>query len=305
LASSENPLVARVYVNRLWKILFGQGIVKTLEDCGTQGAMPAHPELLDWLAVEFVESGWDVRHMIRLMVTSRAYRLSSMSTPELAQHDPANQWLARQGRFRLDAEMVRDTALSTSGLLSKKFGGPSVKPYQPAGYWEFLNFPRREWAADRGEDQYRRGLYTFWQRTLLHPSLMAFDACSREESVPERPRSNTPLQALALLNDPTYVEAARVLAAKAMREGGSTAPDRLTFAFRQALQRPPQPEEVKRLVALYEEHRKQYQANAAAANALLHVGDAAVPSDLAAPELAAWTSITRVLLNLHETITRE
>lgn len=305
LTSPDNPLVARVFVNRLWKILFGQGIVSTLEDYGTQGALATHPDLLDWLAVEFVESGWDVRHMIRLMVTSRTYRLSSAATPELTRRDPANHWLARQGRFRIDAEMIRDSALSASGLLSPKVGGPSVKPYQPAGYWEFLNFPKREWVADRGENQYRRGLYTFWQRTLLHPSMMAFDACSREESCPDRPRSNTPLQALALLNDPTYVEAARVLAVRIVREGGETDAERLAFAFRQIVQRSPSAAEAQRLTRLYEHHKSQFAADAAAANALVHVGDTPPPTDVPAAPLAAWTSVARVLLNLHETITRE
>jgi hypothetical protein len=292
-------------VNRLWKLFFGQAIVRTVEDYGTQGALPTHPELLDWLAVEFVESGWDVRHVIRLMVTSRAYRLTSSATPELVQRDPANQWLARQGRFRIDAEVVRDAALSAAGLLSTKVGGPSVKPYQPAGYWEFLNFPKREWVADHGENQYRRGLYTFWQRTLLHPSLMAFDACSREESVPDRSRSNTPLQALALLNDPTYVEAARALGAKIVREGGASVSDRLAFAFRQVVQRAPTDAESQRLTALYQQHQKHFESDAASAKALLQVGDARPPCELPAAQVAAWTSVARVLLNLHETITRE
>ena len=237
LVSRENPLTARVLVNRLWKLLFGQGIVRTLDDFGTQGAMPTHPELLDWLAVELMDSGWNVKHVMKLMVMSRTYQQTSVPSRELAERDPANQWLARQGRFRLDAEMVRDNALAISGLLVLKLGGPTVKPYQPAGYWSFLNFPVREWANDHGDNQYRRGLYTFWQRTFLHPSLLAFDASTREECTVERTRSNTPLQALVLLDDPTYVEASRVFAARIVREGGRTEAERIAFAFRQVLQR--------------------------------------------------------------------
>ncbi len=181
LTNRDNPLVARVFVNRLWMLLYGQGIVKTAEDFGSQGAAPSHPELLDWLAVEFMDSGWDVKHLVKLMATSATYRQTSVASDELRQIDPDNRWLARQGRFRLDAELVRDNALAVSGLLSPKIGGPSVKPYQPAGYWAYLNFPTREWANDHGENEYRRGLYTWWQRTFLHPSLQAFDAPTREE----------------------------------------------------------------------------------------------------------------------------
>lgn len=305
LVSADNPLVARVFVNRLWKQFFGQGIVRTLDDCGTQGAMPTHPELLDWLAVEFRESGWDVKRMVRLVVTSRTYRQSSDGDTAARQRDPANLWLARQGRFRLEAEIVRDNALAIAGLLSPTIGGPSVKPYQPAGYWSFLNFPTRDWAADVGEDQYRRGLYTFWQRTFLHPSLLAFDASTREECVAERARSNTPLQSLVLLNDPTYVEAARGLAARMIREGGAGMPERLGFAFECALARPPRPVEIRLLTDLYEKHRKQYASDEKAARALLEVGQAKLPSGISTVELAACTSVARVILNLHETITRE
>src|SRR5205807_3896212 len=229
LVRPDNPLTARVFVNRLWKLFFGQGIVKTLDDFGAQGAWPTHPELLDWLAVEFVDSGWDVKRLVKLMAMSATYRQSSHASPALLRTDPHNRLLARQGRFRLDAEMVRDNALAVSGLLSPKLGGPSVKPYQPAGYWTFLNFPKREYSPDHGEDQYRRGLYTYWQRTFPHPSLLAFDAPSREECTVDRPRSNTPLQAMVLLNDPSYVEAARVFAERIIRQGGQTTPGRIQF----------------------------------------------------------------------------
>jgi mono/diheme cytochrome c family protein len=304
MASRDNPLVARVFVNRLWKLCFGQGIVRTLDDFGTQGAWPTHPQLLDWLAVEFIESGWNVKHMLKLMVTSNAYRQASEASPEARQRDPTNQWLARQSRFRLDAEMVRDNALAIAGLLSDKIGGPSVKPYQPPGYWAHLNFPVREWENDHGESQYRRGLYTYWQRTFLHPSLLAFDAPTREECTADRPRSNTPLQALVLLNDPTYVEAARVFAARITREGGIAPAERVAFALRVALGRDAQTEEVAVLVRLFEKHIGQYFSAPEAAHELLQVGEAKPPADAAAVEVAAWTSVARAILNLHETITR-
>jgi hypothetical protein len=305
MVARENPLVARVLVNRLWRLLFGEGLVRTCADLGMQGSPPTHPELLDWLAVELVDSGWNVKHVMKLMVMSRTYQQTSRSNPELDRLDPANLWLARQGRFRLDAEFVRDNALAIGGLLSPRMGGPPAKPYQPAGYWSYLNFPPREWQNDRGENQYRRGLYTFWQRTFLHPSLLAFDACTREESTPDRPRSNTPLQSLALLNDPTYVEAAKMFAARIVRDGGTTAPQRLRYAYRRALQREPSAAEAALLMDLYRSHFAQYQADAKAASALLNVGNAKPPADLHPAELAAWTSVARVILNLHETITRD
>ena len=304
LTAPDNPLTARVFVNRLWLTYFGQGIVKTPDDFGAQGAWPTHPDLLDWLAVEFRDSGWNIRHMIELMVLSSTYRQSSRVTGELRHKDPYNQLLARQARFRIDAELVRDDALAVSGLLVRKVGGPSVKPYQPVGYWQFLNFPKRTYVADRGPEQYRRGMYTYWQRTFLHPSLLAFDAPSREECTVERPRSNTPLQALVLLNDPTYVEAARTLAENMMR-AGSYSEARLHFAFRRAVARKAQPEEVKLLTALYQKHLQEYRQDIKAAAGLLHVGDRPMPKDLPEPELAAWTSVARVILNLHETITRD
>ena len=305
MVSRDNPLVARVLVNRLWKILFGQGLVRTCDDLGTQGALPSHPELLDWLAVELIDSGWNVKHVMKLMVMSRTYQQTSRSNPDLDRRDPTNTWLARQGRFRLDAEMVRDNALAVSGLLSLRIGGPTVKPYQPAGYWDFLNFPKRQWQDDHGENQYRRGLYTFWQRTFLHPSLLAFDASTREECTVDRPRSNTPLQALALLNDPTYVEASKMFAGRIVREGGRTEAQRLRYAYRRAIQREPTATEAELLTRLYRQHLAQYQADRAAAAALLKVGDAKPPDGVEPAELAAWTSVARVVLNLHETITRD
>lgn len=301
---AENPLTARVFVNRLWALYFGQGIVKTLDDFGAQGAWPTHPELLDWLAVEFKSSGWDVKRMIRLLVTSSTYRQSSATSEGLRQRDPYNLLLARQARFRLDAEMVRDNALAVSGLLTHTIGGPSVKPYQPAGYWKYLNFPMRDWSKDTGPNQYRRGLYTYWQRSFLHPSLLAFDAPSREECTVERPRSNTPQQALVLLNDPTYVEAARALAELVVRSS-KTREQRIDAAFRQVLQRTANADEKKLLGELVLRHEKQYTTDVKAAEAYLHVGDRPPPADIASSELAAWANVIRVLLNLHETVTRD
>ena len=302
--SADNPLVARVFVNRLWKQFFGQGLVKSLDDYGTQGALPTHPELLNWLAVEFRESGWDVKRLVRLIVTSQTYRQSSEAEKAIREQDPMNQWLTRQGSFRLEAEFVRDNALAASGLLSRKIGGPSVKPYQPAGYWSFLNFPPREYTADTGENQYRRGLYTFWQRTFVHPSLLAFDASTREECAAERARSNTPLQSLVLLNDPTYVEAARALAARMIREGGATSVQRLRFAYLLTIGREPRPAEIRTLTGLYEKHRNEYATNAKAAESLVAVGQSPPSRQITPGELAAFTSVARVILNLHETITR-
>lgn len=305
LVSSENPLTARVFVNRLWKLFYGVGLSQTLEDSGSQGEWPTHPELLDWLAVEFRESGWDVKHMIRLMVLSHSYRQSSVQTPEARAVDPFNRLLSAQQRFRLDAEFVRDNALAISGLLSSQVGGESVKPYQPDGYWDYLNFPRRTWQADRGERQYRRGLYTFWQRSFLHPQMLIFDAPSREECVADRPRSNTPQQALVLLNDPTFLEAARVFATRTLQEGGQTDQSRLAWAWQRALSRPPRAEEEKLILALLQKHRNEYAADPSAAKALLtSAGAAAPPEGLSQTELAAWFSVARVLLNLHETVTR-
>ena len=308
LASPRNPLTARVFVNRLWREFFGTGISKTLEDLGSQGEWPTHPELLDWLASEFMHpeydaSGthdWDVRHMIRLIVLSQTYRQSSATTPELEEKDPYNRLLARQSRFRLDAENVRDVALAASGLLAEHFGGPSVKPYEPDGYLASLNFPKREYAASRGEGLYRRGVYTFWQRSFLHPSLAAFDAPSREECTVNRTNSNTPLQALVLLNDPTYVEASRVLAGHMLERKG----DRIGWAFERAVSREPTAEERQILTGLLRQSTEEFRASPASAEKLIHVGEAAVPSNEKPVDLAAMTAVARAILNMHETITR-
>ncbi|MEK0446553.1 MAG: hypothetical protein RLZZ399_1874 [Verrucomicrobiota bacterium] len=304
LVARSNPLTARVFVNRLWKHFFGMGLSKVLDDFGAQGEPPLHSDLLDWLAVEFMDSGWDVKHMVRLMTTSHAYRQVSAVPKDQLAKDPYNRELARQSRWRADAELVRDNALSVAGLLSLKVGGPSVKPYQPEGYWENLNFPARVYVNDQGESQYRRGLYTWWQRSYLHPSMLAFDAPTREECSAERSRSNIPQQALVLLNDPTYVEAARSLAARVLRQGGRTDEDRLNWAFQVVLQRTPNPQESAELRALLLKHRGEFQAKPEATQPLLAVGLAPAPTDITSTELAAWTSLARVLLNLHETVTR-
>jgi hypothetical protein len=304
LVSRENPLTARVTMNRLWMQFFGTALSKNPGDLGAQGELPPNQALLDWLAVEFMDSGWDVKHMVRLIVSSQAYRRASTAPSELTGADPYNRELARQSPYRLEAELVRDNALAIAGLLVPKVGGPSVKPYQPDRYWENLNFPVREYSADKGEAQYRRGLYVWWQRTFLHPSLLAFDAPSREEACTDRSRSNIPQQALVLLNDPTYVEAARAFAARALGEAGDD-DRRLAWAWRRALQRPPEAAELGTLRQVLAERRKAYQADPAAAQAFLRVGLTPPPPALAPAELAAWTHVTRILLNLHETITRE
>jgi len=304
LVSRENPLTARVTMNRLWMQFFGTALSKNPGDLGAQGELPPNQALLDWLAMEFMDSGWDVKHMVRLMVSSRAYRRASATPAELATADPFNRELARQSPYRLEAELVRDNALAIAGLLVPKVGGPSVKPYQPDRYWENLNFPVRAYVADQGESQYRRGLYVWWQRSFLHPSLLAFDAPSREEACTDRTRSNIPQQALVLLNDPTYVEAARAFAARTLAESGDD-DRRLTWAWRRALQRMPEATELATLRQVLAERRKAYQVDPSAAQAFLKVGLTPPPAALAPAELAAWTHVTRVLLNLHETITRE
>jgi len=292
-------------VNRLWKLFFGYGLSRKLEDLGSQGEWPTHPELLDMLAARFVGNGWDMRALIRHMVTSDAYKRQS-SHPESRQADPDNRLLARQSRWRVDAEMVRDTSLEVSGLLVEKVGGASVYPYQPAGFWAYLNFPTREWQASSGKDLHRRSLYTHWQRQYLHPAMQAFDAPSREECVADRARSNTPLQSLVLLNDPIQVEAARALANRTL-EGSPEKSDagRIQHLFRLVLQRKAEPAELQPLEELLASQRKYYTAQPAEAGKVLSVGVAPKAGGISEPEQAAWVACSRVLLNLHETITRE
>jgi hypothetical protein len=288
-------------VNRIWKQFFGKGLARDLDDLGSQGERPTHPKLLDWLAVDFMENGWNVKRLIYQIVKSEAYRRSS-NHPSSVTRDPENRLLARQAAFRLEAELIRDNALAISGLLAPKIGGRSVKPYQPANYW-FRLYNSGKYVQDHGEELYRRGIYTLWRRSFWHPSLLAFDAPAREECVAERPISNTPQQALVLLNDPTYVEAARIFAERII-SAHATDLDRLDLAFRLALARPPAKEETIILQKLLEQERSVYAKNEKDALAFLKTGEKPADATLDPAELAAWTSIARVILNLHETITR-
>jgi hypothetical protein len=301
LVAPENPLTARVAVNRLWQMLFGQGLVRTVDDFGAQGEAPSHPELLDWLAVEYRESGWDTKHLLRLIVTSRAYAQSSRLMREHALRDPENRLLARMPRLRLSAEMVRDQALAAAGLLTQDIGGPSVKPYQPAGLWrELADVP---YLRDSGTGLYRRGLYVFWKRTVAPPGLATFDAPGRETCIVRETRTNTPLQALNLLNDVTYVEAGRVLAQKAMRLKSGR--ERVEWMVRCILARRPSDAEMKLLLAGLARHQAHYRRDPEAARKLLGAGDTPSARHLNEAELAALTAVAGVLLNLDEAITRE
>lgn len=304
LMAPENPLTARAFVNRLWKQYFGAGISPVVDDLGAQGEWPTHPELLDWLAVEFRESGWDVKHMVKLMVTSATYRQVAGPRPDLKDLDPNNRLLACQSPRRLDAEFVRDNALAAAGLLNLEIGGPSAHPYQPPGYYVNIQFPDRDYYPDKDDRQYRRGIYAWWQRTFLQPMLANFDAPAREECIAARNLSNTPQQALTQLNDPTFVEASRVFAGKILTTKAKSDEERFALAFARALAREPKPAERESLASFLVEQRRYYGANPEDAKKLLHVGLAPTPAAVNASELAAWTQVCRVVLNLHETITR-
>lgn len=315
LVGPQQPLTARVTVNRWWEQFFGVGLVKTTEEFGAQGDWPSHPELLDWLAAEFMQPSnksaahpWDVKALHRLIVLSAAYRQSSRVLPIHVQRDPENRLLGRGPRFRLKAEFIRDQALSVAGLLDHRLGGPSVRPYQPPGLWEQVafggGFSSQTYEQSKGADLYRRGLYVYWKRSAPHPSLATFDAPNREICADRRPRTNTPLQALVLLNDPIYVEAARVFAQRLMCEGGPTATGRLRLAFVLCVSRPPTPEEEKLVLALYYRQLARFEAHPAEAEKLLGVGAAPRPKEMPVAELAAWTAVGNVLLNLDETISK-
>lgn len=306
IVAKENPLPARHFVNRLWKQFFGKGLSNVLDDIGNQGEWPSHPELLDWLSVEFQESGWDVKHLVRLIVTSHAYRQESASRNDLAGHDPANRLLAAQSPRRLDAEFVRDNILAISGILSPDpVGGPSVKPYQPAGYYANLNFPQRDYGASRSSDQYRRGLYSHWQRTFMHPMMAGFDAPSREECSADRLQSNSPQQALILLNDPSFVEAARFFAASLLEDlPGAPDDERIHTAVRRALAREPKADERTGLAEFLSRQRTVLRESQDDPAAFLRVGQWSASGKHDPVELAAWTQLCRVILNLHETLTR-
>jgi hypothetical protein len=297
-------LTARVMANRFWYLLFGTGIAADLDDFGGQGEPPVHPELLDNLAVDFRDHGWDIKRAIKQMVMSRTYRLSSLVSETHQATDPLNRFHARQARYRLDAEMVRDTALAVSGLLVREYGGRPAKPYQPAGYYRHLNFPTRTYRADENDQQWRRGVYVHWQRQYLHPMLKAMDAPSREECTAERPRSNTPTAALTLLNDPTFVEAARAFATRILTEGGASNYARINYAFREALSRPPDSWERGRITELLIAGRADYRKNPGGARDLIETGLSDPSKDVDSVQLAAWTTVARAILNLNETIAR-
>jgi len=305
LVDVRNPLTARVAVNRWWQNYFGTGLVKTAEDFGATGERPSHPELLDLLATKFIDSGWDIKALQKLIVMSQTYRQESNVTPEMMDRDPENRLLARGPRFRLTAETVRDNALAISGLLRNRVGGPSVKPYQPTGLWEDVTVERKgKYVADGGEGLYRRSMYTFWKRTCPPPSMMSFDAPNREVCMARRARTNTPLQALVLLNDPTYVEASRLLANQMIQRGGAKNEDRLDHGFRCCLAREPSQDEQKILLEILYDCSQRFRANPKQATALLGIGATPADSTIDEIELASWTIVASTLLNLDETISK-
>jgi hypothetical protein len=307
LIDDQQPLTARVTVNRFWQEIFGTGLVRTSEDFGVMGENPSHPELLDWLAVEFRESGWNVKEFFRLLVTSSAYRQAAVTTKEKLEKDPANRLLSRGPRFRMDAEMVRDYALAAGGLLSPKIGGPSVKPYQPEGVWEAIAMNvsnTRVYQQDSGESLYRRSLYTFWKRQAPPALMDIFNAPSREVCTVRRERSNTPLQALATLNDVTFIEAARVLAQLALKDGGRTFESRLNFMTERLMARPFRSDEAKVAKATFAQLEKFYSANEAAAKQLIGVGETQPDASLPPATLAAWTMLANQLMNLDEVLNK-
>jgi Protein of unknown function (DUF1553) len=308
LVDPANPLTARVAVNHFWQMYFGLGTVKTSEDFGSQGDPPSNQALLDWLATEFVNSHWNVKAMQRLIVTSATYRQASKVTPELLEKDPENRLLARGPRFRLPAEMVRDSALSLSGLINTKIGGPSVSPYQPKGLWEEMafggDFSAQTYVQSHGSNLYRRSMYTFWKRSVPYPSLNTFDAPDREKCTARRSTTNTPLQALVLMNDPTYVEASRMFAERDLREAGPGTAQRIRYAFRLATDRDPSPKETEILEGLYKKEMVHYDSDRKAAEKLLSVGEMRRDPKMDPSELAAWTMVASTIFNMDETITK-
>jgi hypothetical protein len=306
LVQPGHPMTARVTVNRFWQEVFGTGIVRTSGDFGIAGELPTHPELIDWLALEFTESGWDIKRFFRMLVTSATYRQSALTTPQKREKDPHNALLSRGPRFRLDAEMIRDNALAASGLLVARFGGPSVKPYQPDGVWEavaMIGSNTRDYRRDSGENLYRRSMYTFWKRSAPPASMDIFNAPSRETCTVRRERTNTPLQALVTLNDPQFVEAARVLAEKALRAGDTTEKQADYLALR-LLSRPLRAEEQKVVQGMLAELLAHYRENASEAKKLLNVGERKADSSLESGTLAAWTMLTNSLMNLDEVLSK-
>jgi hypothetical protein len=306
LVSPENPLAARVVVNRIWQRMFGVGLVKTSEDFGAQAEPPSNPKLLDWLATELVRSGWDLKHLQRTIALSATYRQSSSVPSQFYERDPENRLLARGSRFRLPAELIRDNALAVGGLLNSKIGGPSVKPYQPGGLWdELAGAQGTPYVQDHGASLYRRSLYTYRKRTVSHPTLSTFDAPSWEACTLRRPTTNTPLQALALLNDVTYAEAARKLAERIIAHGGEGVSDRVRYGFRLVAARSPTDEEVKTLAAGLDRYLEKFRADPAAAEQLLSVGESPINISSDSVELAAYAALAGVLLNLDESIVKD
>ena len=303
LVHPGNPLPARVTVNRFWQMLFGVGLVKTAEDFGSQGEWPIHPELLDWLATEFIEGGWNVKAVLKTIVMSATYRQSSKVTPELIEKDPENRLLARGSRFRLPAEVIRDQALALSGLLTERIGGPSVKPYQPPGLWKELSGV--SYQRDEGENLYRRSLYTYLKRTIAPPAMMTFDATDRETCTVRTTRTNTPLQALNLMNDVTYLEASRKLAERMMKEGGVNPRERIDYAFRLATARPVKSHESEVLLDTFQQFQDSYHKDPEAAVQFLSEGESERDKTLDPPELASYTGVASLILNLDETVTKE
>jgi hypothetical protein len=301
LVSEDNPLTARVTVNHFWETLFGRGLVETSEDFGSQGDPPSHPELLDWLATEFMQNGWSMKKIQKLMVMSATYRQDSHVTPALAARDPYNRLYAHGPRFRVESEMVHDMVLAESGLLSSKMYGPSVFPYQPNGVWD-IPYSSDKWIESPGEDSYRRSVYTFIRRSAPYPSLVTYDATSREFCTVRRVRTNTPLQALTSLNDPFFFDAARAMAKRMTAEGGSSIESQIDYGYRLAVSRPPSETERKRVLAFYNEQLAAYQKDPpAAAHTLAAKSDP--PTN--APQMAALTMVANVLLNMDESITKE
>ncbi|MFT4587945.1 MAG: hypothetical protein ACI8QF_002043 [Limisphaerales bacterium] len=301
LLDPKNPLVARVTANRFWQHFFGRGLVRTSENFGVQGELPSHPQLLDWLATEFVQSGWDMKAFNKLIVMSATYRQSSRLTPAAAEHDPDNALLSRGPRKRLTPYQIRDAALFTGGLLVEEIGGPSVKPYMPPGLWKSIS--NRKYDQGKGADLYRRSLYTYWMRTIPPPTMMAFNAAEREVCAVRKDLTTTPLQALTMMNNITFVEAGRMIAERVIREGGSTAPQRLDHLFRLILSRKPTPAENKALIANYNDFKAEFQANPKGAESLLEIGSSPRDSSLPVTEVAAWTMVANTILNLDEAIT--
>ena len=303
LVSPENPLTARVTVNRLWQTLFGMGIVKTAEDFGIQGERPSHPELLDWLATEFVRTKWDVKRLLKQIAMSATYQQSANATPALLEKDPENRLLAHAPRYRLPSPVLRDQALALSGLLAEREGGAPVKPYQPEGVWEDFSFGKITYEQDHGDALYRRSLYTFWRRSVAPTTF--FDIATRRVCTVRSMRTNTPLQALVLLNDTTFVEAARGFAERALKQGGATPQERLKFAFRTATGRYPKPNELSVLLSNLNKGLARYHEDRAAAEKLLKVGESKADAALNPVEVAAYTGVMSLILNLDEVLSRE